>query len=299
MGTTHFDKVSGITGVYVGKKGAEVAVASLTGQLYQSGTAVTSTAAELNVLDGITTTVAELNILDGVTATAAEINLIDGSVAGTAVASKALSLGTNKNVDVLAVADLKLGAGAGTSVTSTAAELNILDGVTATMAEINLIDGSVAGTAVASKVLALGTDKNVDVLAVADLKLGAGAGTSVTSTAAELNILDGVTKTASEINLLAAGVAAGYKIARGVATIGSASDDVAAGLTTVVAAVVSLVGDPSLTHMYSSCTVGDQAGAPAAGSIRIKSWKPTATGDVTPTAATSTFANVAWIAIGT
>ena len=42
------------------------------------GTNVTSTAAELNILDGVTSTAAELNILDGVTATAAEINLIDG-----------------------------------------------------------------------------------------------------------------------------------------------------------------------------------------------------------------------------
>ena len=45
------------------------------------GTAVTSTAAELNILDGVTSTTAELNILDGVTATAAEINLIDGGTA--------------------------------------------------------------------------------------------------------------------------------------------------------------------------------------------------------------------------
>ena len=221
-----------------------------------------------------------------VTATPAELNLLDGSVAGTAVASKALALGTNKNVDVLAVADLKLGAGAGTSVTSTAAELNLLD-------------GSVAGTAVASKALALGADKNVDVLAVADLKLGAGAGTSVTSTAAELNILDGVTMTTAQINLLTQGVAGGYKVARGTAAVGAASADVATGLTTVVAVVVSMVGDPSLTHMFSSGTVGDQAGAPAAGSIRIKSWKPTGTGDVSPIAATSPFGNVAWVAIGT
>jgi len=42
---------------------------------------VTSTAAELNILDGVTSTAAELNILDGVTATAAEINLIDGGTA--------------------------------------------------------------------------------------------------------------------------------------------------------------------------------------------------------------------------
>jgi len=51
------------------------------------------------------------------------------------------------------------------SVTATAAELNIMDGVTATTAELNIMDG-------------------------------------VTSTAAELNILDGVTSTATELNLL-------------------------------------------------------------------------------------------------
>ena len=43
-----------------------------------NGTTVTSTAAELNILDGVTSTAAELNILDGVTATATEINALDG-----------------------------------------------------------------------------------------------------------------------------------------------------------------------------------------------------------------------------
>jgi len=90
------------------------------------GTNVTSTAAELNILDGVTSTAAELNILDGVTSTAAELNILDG-------------------------------------VTSTAAELNILDGVTSTAAELNILDG-------------------------------------VTSTAAELNILDGVTSTTAQLN---------------------------------------------------------------------------------------------------
>ena len=42
------------------------------------GVAVTSTAAELNILDGVTSTAAELNILDGVTATTAELNHVDG-----------------------------------------------------------------------------------------------------------------------------------------------------------------------------------------------------------------------------
>ena len=115
----------------------------------------------------------------------------------------------------------------------------------------------------------------------------------------ELGVLDGITVTTAKINLLAQGVAAGYKIARGTATIDAASKDIVTGLTTVIGAVVSLVGDPSMTHISSTVTVGDQAGAPASGSIRIKSWKPTATNDVTPIAATSTFANVAWVAIGT
>lgn len=48
-----------------------------------SGTAITSTAAELNILDGVTATTAELNILDGVTSTATELNLLDGVTATT------------------------------------------------------------------------------------------------------------------------------------------------------------------------------------------------------------------------
>lgn len=42
------------------------------------GTIITSSAAELNILDGVTATAAELNILDGVTATATELNVLDG-----------------------------------------------------------------------------------------------------------------------------------------------------------------------------------------------------------------------------
>lgn len=113
-----------------------------------------------------------------VTADGAELNLLDGSSAGTAVASKALVLGANKNVDTLAIAasGLKIGAGAGTAVTATAAELNVNAGV-------------VAGTASASKTAVLGANKNLDTLAIADggLKLGAGAGTAVDATAAEIN----------------------------------------------------------------------------------------------------------------
>ena len=86
-----------------------------------AGTAVTSTAAELNALDGITSTVAELNILDGVTSTAAELNILDG-------------------------------------VTSTTAELNTLDGITAVVGELNHLD--LGSTAVASKAVVLDSNKD-------------------------------------------------------------------------------------------------------------------------------------------
>ena len=59
------------------------------------GTAITSTAAELNILDGATSTAAELNILDGVTATTAELNYLDISTLGTTEASKAVTADAN------------------------------------------------------------------------------------------------------------------------------------------------------------------------------------------------------------
>ena len=48
-----------------------------------NGTAITSTAAEINILDGVTSTAAELNILDGVTSTATELNVMDGDTSAT------------------------------------------------------------------------------------------------------------------------------------------------------------------------------------------------------------------------
>ena len=84
----------------------------------------------------------------------------------------------------------------GTTVTSTGAELNILDGVTSTATELNLVDGSSAGTIVNSKAVIYGSSGEVN---ATTLQI---AGTSITSTAAELNILDGVTATATELNII-------------------------------------------------------------------------------------------------
>jgi len=98
---------------------------TLTSPKINEDVAVTSTATELNLLDGVTSTTAELNILDGVTSTAAELNILDG-------------------------------------VTSTAAELNALDGITAVVGELNALDlGSTAvGTAIASKAVILDSNKD-------------------------------------------------------------------------------------------------------------------------------------------
>jgi len=62
-----------------------------------------------------------------------EIGFVDGVTAGTVAASKAVVVGTNKNINTIVIADggLKLGSGAGTAVTATAAELNELDDIVA------------------------------------------------------------------------------------------------------------------------------------------------------------------------
>ena len=83
---------------------ASVTTLSVSSTFTLDGTAITATAAELNILDGVTATATELNILDGVTSTTAELNILDG-------------------------------------VTATATELNLLDGVTATTTELNYVDG--------------------------------------------------------------------------------------------------------------------------------------------------------------
>ena len=136
-----------------------------------NGTAITSTAAELNILDGVTSTAAELNILDGVTSTTAELNILDGVTATTA--------------------ELNIMDG----VTSTTAELNILDGVTSTAAELNLVDGITAGTVSASKAVIVDSDKDLtglrNLTISGDLTVSGDDITMGTNTAGNLLVADG------------------------------------------------------------------------------------------------------------
>ena len=108
----------------------------------------------------VTTTAAELNILDTVTATATELNYLDITTLGTSEASKVVTADANGDVTIADGAydfdvashdgtnGLLLG---GTLVTATATELNLIDGYTGTTDELNYNDVTTLGTVEASK----------------------------------------------------------------------------------------------------------------------------------------------------
>ena len=84
-------------------------------------------------------------------------NLMDHAH-GTTTASSALIVDANKSTSELRTAALYLGtSGSDTLVTATATEINsALDGITSTAAELNLLDGSVANTVVNGKAVIYG-----------------------------------------------------------------------------------------------------------------------------------------------
>lgn len=212
----------GGTGATVTQVFDDLLVSALsTTTLNLGGTAVTSTAAELNILDGVTATTAELNYVDGVTSniqtqldakaaasnptftgtvTIATADINGGNIDGTAIGSASASTG---NFSTLSIG--------GSAITATAAELNKMDGVTATTAEINVLDGITATTVELNYVdgvtSAIQTQLNAKAptasptftgtVTIPTLSLN---GTTVTATAAEINKLDGVTATTTELN---------------------------------------------------------------------------------------------------
>ena len=168
-------------------------------------TSVTSTASEINILDGATVTTAELNKLDGFTGTVADLNYakdlnatgvtttefdkLDGLTASTA------ELNILDGVTATATEINKID-----GYTCSTAELNILDGVTATTAELNIMDGVTATTAELNYVD--GVTSNIQTQLDAKGNVSALSDLGVTATAAELNKLDNVTTSATEFNIL-------------------------------------------------------------------------------------------------
>ena len=157
------------------------------GQFTLGSTAVTSTAAELNALDGITAVVGELNALD-----------IGSTAVGTAVASKAVILDSDKDYtgirNFTITGNLTVG-GTQTvvnTVTMNAANALVFEGATADDHEttLTIVDPT------ADRTINLPNQSGTIAL------LAAASNTAITSTPAELNILDGVTSTAAELNIL-------------------------------------------------------------------------------------------------
>lgn len=144
-----------------------------TGGLKLENILVTSTAAELNILDGCTASTTELNLMDGCSASTAELSLLNGCTA------------TTNELNIL------------DGVTATTTELNLLDGVTATTAELNALDGITS--TVAELNLLDGVTSTTAELNILD---------GVTATAAEINLLDGVTSLGSNGNAPVGGIIA-------------------------------------------------------------------------------------------
>ena len=89
-------------------------------------------------------------------------NLMDHAH-GTTTASSALIVDANKSTSELRTSALYLGtSGSDTLITATATEINsALDGITSTAAELNLLDGSVANTVVNNKAVIYGSSGQV------------------------------------------------------------------------------------------------------------------------------------------
>ena len=183
-----------------------VAGTTITTGLTIGGTGVTSTASELNILDGVTSTATELNILDGDTsATSTTLAAADRIVVNDAGTMKqvalsdletfmedALDTGTNlTTVGALNAGSITSGFGTIDTGSSTITTTGLISGGSLDIDDV-LINGTTIGhtddtdlMTVASGLLTVAGE-----ISVTTLDIG---GTNVTSTATELNLMDGGT----------------------------------------------------------------------------------------------------------
>jgi len=293
-----------------------------------NGTVIASTAAELNILDGVTATAAELNILDGVTSTAAELNILDVS---NSTIGDLTEISTAANDDVLIALDTSGGgikkitrstflAGSGSSsdianvVEDTSPQLggnldmNGADIVTTSNATLDLAPNG-TGTVVVrgntnSGAIVFNCESNTHGQKVIaqphpasvtnTMLLPAGANSTlvslvstdtltnktltspkinedvaVTSTATELNVLDGITAVVGELNALDLGsTAVGTAIASKAVILDSNKDYTGIRNLTISGEIDAATGD------FSGAV--DVAGALTNGSTLVSTGKITA-----------------------
>lgn len=212
---------TGAASVLASLTSAEIALLddAAPGTIENSKAVVYGTSGEINAnnvyatrLDAPTLTISG----NPITSTAAELNLLDGSVQGTPVANTAVIADSNQNIGIVKTTGLHIGtSGLETEVTSTAAELSLLDGtspetvvpgkaliygssgevnatklkisglqIESSVSELNLLDGLSAETVVNGKAVIYGSsgEVNASILQI--------QGQSISASAAELNLLD-------------------------------------------------------------------------------------------------------------
>jgi len=92
-------------------------------------------------------------VIGGTEIASSELTVLDNVTTGTISASKAVIVDSNKDIDGFRNVNAASYSIGGVAITSTAAELNIMDGVTSTTAELNLLDMSTASGASSSTYL--------------------------------------------------------------------------------------------------------------------------------------------------
>ncbi|SVC15817.1 uncharacterized protein METZ01_LOCUS268671, partial [marine metagenome] len=135
----HVDAIK-ITGLYLGASGSAVQVTSSAAELNKLD-GVTSSTAELNTLTGITSSTAELNKLDGVAATTTQLDYVVNTP-GALTANKAMIVDGNSSMNVIKTSQFYLGTSGGVQVTASATELNLLDGITAIDTDLSTTAGT-------------------------------------------------------------------------------------------------------------------------------------------------------------
>lgn len=217
--------------------------------------------------------VADISVLTGLSS--GELAVLDGVVAGTVAAGKAIVPTTNKHIDALVITDggLAFGAGAGTAITATAAELN-------------LVDGSVVANSVASKAAMVDSAKQLQTNAnngtpeAGVTAVHYGDGLSVTAVLTLTNVPLTVGNSASlGVGALLYTLPAGACLIRdaymsvAISGVTTTTDTPDVGLGTVIASgvVTTLDGTGTFENIVTGQTAGDTNGTAA-----VKGAGPTA-----------------------
>jgi hypothetical protein len=166
---------------------ATFSTANITSTFQLSGTTVTATAAELNYNDIATLGTVEENktvtagtgrAINFNTAPMTNVDINSGTIDGTPIGDSVRSTGKFTTFDANSTFSLN-----GTTVTATASELNVLDGITATTTELNYNDITTLGVVQPSKVVTADGSGNVNFnnfnLLNVDINSGAIDGTTI------------------------------------------------------------------------------------------------------------------------